>query len=92
MPLLPPHNLEAEEAVIGSILIDPSVVNDVMEVLRSNDFYSKKHQAIFAVMEKMYERGDPIDVLSVCEELKKTGQMKFVGSELDVARLAEAVP
>ncbi|HBT39560.1 MAG: Replicative DNA helicase [Thermotoga sp. 50_1627] len=92
MPLLPPHNLEAEEAVIGSILIDPSVVNDVMEVLRSSDFYSKKHQAIFAAMEKMYERGDPIDVLSVCEELKRTGQMKFVGSELDVARLAEAVP
>ncbi|KAF2957195.1 replicative DNA helicase [Thermotoga sp. Ku-13t] len=92
MPLVPPHNLEAEEAVIGSILIDPSVVNDVMEVLRSSDFYSKKHQAIFAAMEKLYERGDPIDVLSVCEELKRSGQMKFVGSELDVARLAEAVP
>ncbi|MGB9789566.1 replicative DNA helicase [Thermotoga caldifontis] len=92
MPLVPPHNLEAEEAVIGSILIDPSVVNDVMEVLRSSDFYSKKHQVIFAAMEKLYERGDPIDVLSVCEELKRSGQMKFVGSELDVARLAEAVP
>jgi replicative DNA helicase len=92
MPLLPPNNLEAEEAVIGSILIDPSVVNDVMEFLRSDDFYSKKHQVIFAAMEKMYERGDPIDVLSLCEELKRTGQMKFVGSELDVARLAEAVP
>lgn len=92
MPLLPPNNLEAEEAVIGSILIDPSVVNDVMEILRSDDFYSKKHQVIFAAMEKMYERGDPIDVLSLCEELKRTGQMKFVGSELDVARLAEAVP
>lgn len=92
MPLVPPHNLEAEEAVIGSILIDPSVVNDVMEVLRSSDFYSKKHQAIFAAMEKLYERGDPVDVLSVCEELKRSGQMKFVGSELDVARLAEAVP
>lgn len=92
MPLVPPHNLEAEEAVIGSILIDPSVVNDVMEVLRSSDFYSKKHQAIFAAMERLYERGDPIDMLSVCEELKRSGQMKFVGSELDVARLAEAVP
>ncbi|MEN3007703.1 replicative DNA helicase [Pseudothermotoga sp.] len=92
MPLVPPHNLEAEEAVLGSILIDPSVVNDVMEILRNTDFYSKKHQAIFSVMEKLYERGEPIDVLSVCEELKKNGQMKFVGSELDVARLAEAVP
>jgi len=90
--MIPPHNLEAEEAVLGSILIDPSVVNDVMEILRNNDFYSKKHQALFTVMERLYERGDPIDILSVCEELKKSGQMKFVGSDLDVAKLAETVP
>ncbi len=90
--MIPPNNLEAEEAVLGSILIDPSVVNDVMEILRNGDFYSKKHQAIFSVMERLYERGDPIDILSVCEELKKNGQMKFVGSDLDVAKLAEAVP
>ncbi|HEY8542594.1 MAG TPA: replicative DNA helicase, partial [Pseudothermotoga sp.] len=90
--MIPPNNLEAEEAVLGSILIDPSVVNDVMEILRNGDFYSKKHQAIFSVMERLYEKGDPIDILSVCEELKKNGQMKFVGSDLDVAKLAEAVP
>ncbi|MFN3284001.1 MAG: replicative DNA helicase, partial [Pseudothermotoga sp.] len=90
--MIPPNNLEAEEAVLGSILIDPSVVNDVMEILRNGDFYSKKHQAIFSVMERLYERGDPIDILSVCEELKKNGQMKFVGSDLDVAKLAESVP
>lgn len=40
--MIPPNNLEAEEAVLGSILIDPSVVNDVMEILRNGDFYSKK--------------------------------------------------
>lgn len=90
--MIPPNNLEAEEAVLGSILIDPSVVNDVMEILRNGDFYSKKHQAIFSVMERLYERGDPIDILSVCEELKKNGQMKFVGNDLDVAKLAETVP
>ncbi|AEH50471.1 replicative DNA helicase [Pseudothermotoga thermarum] len=92
MNLNMPHNLEAEEAVIGSILIDPSVVNDVMEILRSDDFSSQKHRAIFTAMERLYERGEPIDVLTVCEELKKTGRMKLVGSEIDVARIAEAVP
>ncbi len=92
MDLNLPHNPEAEEAVIGSILIDPSVINDVMEILRSDDFSSQQFRAIFTAMERLYERGEPIDVVTVCEELRKTGRMKLVGSEIDVARIAEAVP
>ncbi|RKX40521.1 MAG: replicative DNA helicase, partial [Thermotogae bacterium] len=89
---VPPHNLEAEEAVLGSIFIDPGVVNDVMEILRSDDFYLKKHQLIFSAIEKLYDAAEPIDVLSVCEQLKQSKKMAAVGTELEVARLAESVP
>jgi len=89
---VPPHNLEAEEAVLGSIFIDPGVVNDVMEILKSDDFYLKKHQLIFSAIEKLYDAAEPIDVLSVCEQLKQSKKMAAIGTELEVARLAESVP
>jgi len=89
---VPPHNLEAEEAVIGSILIDPSVINDVLEVLTHQDFYLKKHQYIFQAIEKLYDEVKPIDIVSVCDELKSMGRLSDVGGELEVARLAESVP
>jgi len=89
---VPPHNLEAEVAVLGSVLIDPSVINDVMEVISHEDFYLKKHQYIFQAMEALYDEGKPIDVVAVCDKLKSMGKLDEVGGEIEVAKLADAVP
>jgi len=89
---VPPHNLEAEVAVLGSVLIDPSVINDVMEVISHEDFYLKKHQYIFQAMEILYDEGKPIDVVAVCDKLKSMGKLEEVGGEIEVAKLADAVP
>lgn len=89
---VPPHNLEAEVAVLGSILIDPSVINDVLEILSHEDFYLKKHQHIFRAMEELYDEGKPVDVVSVCDKLQSMGKLEEVGGDLEVAQLAEAVP
>jgi len=89
---VPPHNLEAEVAVLGSVLIDPSVINDVMEVISHEDFYLKKHQYIFQAMEALYDEGKPIDVVAVCDKLKSMGKLEEVGGEIEVAKLADAVP
>ncbi len=89
---VPPHNLEAEVAVLGSVLIDPSVINDVMEVISHEDFYLKKHQYIFQAMEALYDEGKPIDVVAVCDKLKSMGKLEEVGGEIEVVKLADAVP
>ncbi len=89
---VPPNSKEAEEAVLGSILIDPSVINDIMELVTSSDFYFPKNRAVFAAMEKLFDEGSPIDVISVTEKLKEMGTLDVVGGELEVARLADSVP
>ena len=60
-----PQSIESEEAVIGSILIDPDVVPDVMELLTGRGFYSRKNQLIFSTMEKLFDEGSPVDIVSV---------------------------
>ncbi len=88
----PPHSEEAEEALIGSILIDPSVVNDVIEIVSSEDFYFPKNKKVFSAIEKLFDEGEPIDVISVSEKLKSEGNLEEVGGELEVAKYADIVP
>ncbi len=89
---LPPQSKEAEEAVIGSIFIDPSVINDVMEIVSSSDFYFPKNRAVFSAIEALFDEGNPIDVISVTEKLKELGKLDMIGGELEVAKLADSVP
>lgn len=89
---VPPHSIDAEEAVIGSILIDPNVLNLIMGEVSAEDFYLKKHQIIFGAIERLFDRGDPVDIVSICEELRKRNELDAVGGEVEVARLADAVP
>lgn len=91
-PKIPPHSNEAEEAVIGSILIDPDVIPDVMEILRSNDFYSIKHRTVFAAIEDLFDHGDPVDVVSIIEKLRSQGSLEDIGGEVEIMKLADIVP
>jgi replicative DNA helicase len=88
----PPHSREAEEAIIGSILIDPSIVNDIVEMVSSEDFYFPKNKIVFKAIEELFDEGEPIDVISVIEKLKSQGKLEEVGGELEVARYADIVP
>ena len=89
---IPPQSLEAEEAVIGSILIDPEIVGDVMEILSYNDFYLDFHRSVFEAMEELYDLSEPIDIVSLCEKLRRKGILDRLGGELKIAQLADAVP
>jgi replicative DNA helicase len=88
----PPHSKEAEEAIIGSILIDPSIVNDIVEIVSSDDFYFPENKLVFKAIEELFDEGEPIDVISVIEKLKTQGKLEEVGGELEVARYADIVP
>ena len=89
---LPPQNIEAEEAVLGALLIDPDAIIRVATTLHTDDFYREKHAWIFDVALTLHERREPIDFLTVCDELEKRGQLDEVGGPAFITALINAVP
>src|SRR5919206_4646911 len=76
---LPPHNTDAEEAVLGSLLIDRDAVGRVAAILRPDDFYRERNGAIYAAMLALYERHEPVDFMTLSDELQRTGRYDEVG-------------
>lgn len=88
----PPHSVEAEESVLGSLLIDKDAIVKVADWLSVDDFYKKKNALIYTAMLDLYASGDPIDVLSVITRLKEKKQLEQVGGDTAVTHLATVVP
>ncbi len=88
---LPPQNIEAEQSVLGALLLDGAMVPPVMEVLRPDHFYRMSHRVIYEGMLKLFERSEPIDLLTLADVLKKAGTLDTAGGPEYVARLADDV-
>jgi replicative DNA helicase len=88
---LPPQAVELEEAVLGALLIDKEAINDVVDILSVNSFYKDNHQKIYRAILKLFGASTPIDILTVCQELKKTGELEIVGGAYYVSSLTERV-
>ncbi|MGC1381175.1 MAG: replicative DNA helicase [Candidatus Baltobacteraceae bacterium] len=88
---IPPNNLEAEMAVIGSVLVDREILAAVGEIVRPGDFYAHVHETIFTVLLELYERGEPLDKISVAEELRRRGALERVGGLPYVSALMDTV-
>lgn len=89
---IPPQNIEAEESVLGAILLDKDAIINVADVIRPDNFYSAANQAVFEAMMTLYEAREPIDVLTVTDKLRKAKKLEKVGGTAYLARLAQAVP
>lgn len=89
---LPPQNPEAEEAVLGSLLMDPESVGKVAAFLRPEDFYRERNGAIYSVMLELYDRHEPVDFLTVTDELKRIGRYEEVGGLGYLSQLVGVVP
>jgi len=87
-----PHNVEAEEAVIGSLLIDPEALFRVSPFLKGEDFYIQKNAWIYEAIFALYERREPIDFVTLCDELERREQLEEVGGAAYITRLINAVP
>ncbi len=87
---VPPHDLEAELAVLGSILLDGETMGMVVPILKPDDFYRSNHARVYEVMQSLYERGDPVDVLLVRRECERQGLLAQIGDEF-LAELAMVV-
>ncbi|NCS32243.1 replicative DNA helicase [bacterium] len=91
-PKLPPQNIEAEQAVLGALLIDPEAIIKIGDKIKPEQFYRGSHQKIFAAMMSLFERREPADVLTVANELKESKDLDGVGGEAYLADLVNAVP
>lgn len=89
---VPPHNLEAEESVLGSMMLSAEAIADVVEQIKPEDFYRSSNQKIFAALKALYARGDPVDAITAVEELKRGGILEEVGGPLFIHELVEQVP
>lgn len=89
---VPPHSVESEESVLGSILLSSESANEVMDKLEADDFYVPAHQAIFRAITNLYNANRPIDAITITEELRKTNEIDRVGGVAYVTRLLDIVP
>ncbi|HEY7660686.1 MAG TPA: replicative DNA helicase [Actinomycetota bacterium] len=89
---VPPHNLEAEESVLGAMMISADAIADVIEIVRPEDFYRTANATIFRTLREIYGRGDPVDAITAVEELKRRGTLEEVGGHLTIHDLVERVP
>ena len=90
--LVPPQNLEAEEAVLGSILLEQDSIISVMEFLVPDDFYRVAHQLIFAAMIELNQNSEAIDPITVSEKLRQKNQIDNVGGEAGIIELLDKAP
>lgn len=89
---LPPQNIEAEQSVLGSILLNPEALISAMEFIEADDFYRRAHQLIFQVMVELNERNEAIDVVTIANSLEAKKLIDDVGGTPYLAELAGAVP
>ena len=87
---VPPHNLDAEQAVLGGILINDDAFNQVVDILSSEDFYREAHAHIFKGMVTIYNKDEPVDVITLSHALREGGILEKVGGTDYLASLAEA--
>jgi len=89
---VPPQNLEAEQSVLGGILLDNMAINSVLEILVTDDFYSEAHRKIFTAIIELSERSEPNDLITLSSIMRDKKQLEGVGGESYLASLVDAVP
>src|SRR5262249_46791831 len=89
---LPPQSREAERCVLGSMLRDNAVIGDILQILRTDNFYLDAHQKIFDAIVALYDKGHPVDLIMLAEVLKDRKQIEDVGNYGYLGELWEAAP
>lgn len=89
---IPPQNLEAEQSALGAMMIDRGALEKGVDILQGEDFYRDAHRAIFDALVSLAERGEPVDIVTVQEELRTRGQLDAVGGTEYLMTLIDSVP
>jgi replicative DNA helicase len=89
---VPPHNLDAEVSVLGSMLLSKDAIAEVSELVGPEDFYRGAHRTIFEAVHDLYDRGEPVDLVTLADELERRGDLDGVGGAVGLADLLQRVP
>jgi replicative DNA helicase len=89
---IPPHSLEAEKALLGSVMIRPEVMHDVLDIINQKTFYSNQHRAIWDALHELHLKNIPIDLLSLSSRLKEKNMLENIGGMAYLSELINAVP
>ena len=91
-PVVPPQNLEAEESVLGAMLLSETAIGSVTEILDASHFYRGSHSTIYLACLELWKKGEPVDAITLVNELEERGALETVGGSARVAELAALVP
>ena len=89
---VPPQNLEAEQSVLGAILLDNDAINAALEIVLPEDFYQERHRVVFRTMTELSDRNVPIDAITLTDALAGKGFLEQIGGPAYIAELASIVP
>jgi replicative DNA helicase len=89
---VPPQNLDAEESVLGAMMLSPGAIGAVSEVLSASDFYRASHATIYKAALDLYAKGEPVDAITLVDELEERGELEDVGGRVRMHELAALVP
>ncbi|MCK5460089.1 replicative DNA helicase, partial [Candidatus Parcubacteria bacterium] len=89
---MPPQNLEAEQSLLGSLLIDKDAIIKIADIVNRKDFYDDRHSAIFEAISELYEKRQPIDILNLSNRLKEKKKLSDVGGRSYLVSLTNSVP
>jgi replicative DNA helicase len=89
---VPPQNLEAEESVLGAMMLSPGAIGVVSEILDAKDFYRESHAKIYRATLALYAKGEPVDAITLTDELEERGELEDVGGRVRLHELAALVP
>ena len=89
---IPPHDIDAEQAVLGSMLTDKDAVAEAIETLKEEDFYRDDNKAIFEAVLNLYSKSEPVDIITLKDELESMGKFEQVGGFEYLANLPDKVP
>ncbi|HTR44283.1 MAG TPA: replicative DNA helicase [Thermodesulfovibrionales bacterium] len=89
---LPPQNLEAEQSVLGAVLLDNEAISKALEIISPEDFYRESHRKIFNTMVELYEKNEAIDLITVSDTLKRKNELEAIGGVTYLSTIASQVP
>ena len=89
---LPPQNIEAEQSILGAVLIDNNALIVALELIGEDDFYKESHRRIFSSMSELFDKNEPIDIITLTDQLKRKNNLDAVGGSGYLASLASMVP
>src|ERR687896_1653552 len=89
---VPPQNLDAEESVLGAMMLSPGAIGAVSEVLDAGDFYRESHAKIYRAALALYARGEPVDAITLVDALEERGELEDAGGRVRIHELAALVP